>query len=62
MLTGTAKIGGTSTDISKGKMTGNQIAFSVGDNAYTGRVTGNVIDGVSKSASGETKWRATRIK
>jgi SAM-dependent methyltransferase len=62
MLSGTAKIGGTSTDISNAKMTGDQIAFSVGDNRYTGRVAGKVMEGVSKSASGETKWRATRVK
>jgi len=62
MLTGTAKTGGASTEISGGKMTGDQIAFSVGDTAYTGRVTGNVIEGTSKSAAGETKWRATRVK
>jgi len=62
MLTGTAKIGGASTDISNAKMTGDQIAFSVGDTTYTGRVAGKVMEGVSKSASGETKWRATRVK
>jgi len=62
MLSGAAKIGGTSTDISNAKMTGDQIAFSVGDTTYTGRVTGKVMEGVSKSPSGETKWRATRVK
>lgn len=62
MLSGSAKIGGTSTDISNAKMTGDQIAFSVGDTTYTGRVAGKVMEGVSKSASGEAKWRATRVK
>ena len=61
MLSGTAKIGGASTEITGGKMIGDQIAFSVGDIAYTGRVTGNIIEGIDKSATGETKWRATRV-
>jgi SAM-dependent methyltransferase len=61
MLSGTVKIGTTSTEITGGKMTGDQIAFLVGDTAYTGRVNGKIIEGISKSATGETKWRATRV-
>jgi SAM-dependent methyltransferase len=61
-LSGTAKIGDTSADISNAKMTGDQIAFSIGDTSYTGKVAGNVMEGASKSASGESKWRATRVK
>jgi hypothetical protein len=60
MLSGTAKIGNAAGQISGGKMTGDQIAFSVGDTSYTGRVNGNTMEGTSKSASGETKWSATR--
>jgi hypothetical protein len=59
-LSGTAKIGNASTAISGGKMTGDRIAFSAGDTSYTGRVNGNTIEGTSKSATGETKWSATR--
>ena len=62
MLSGTVKVGNVSTAINDGKMTGDQIAFSVGDTRYTGRVNGNTIEGISKSATGETKWRATRAK
>ncbi len=62
MLSGTAKIGTASAEITGGKMTGDQIAFVVGDTTYTGRVNGNIIEGMSKSATGETKWRATRVK
>ena len=29
---------------------------------YTGRVTGNTMEGTRKSGGAETKWRATRIK
>jgi hypothetical protein len=41
-------------------MTGDQIAFSVGDTSYTGRVNGKTIEGTSKSPAGEAKWSATR--
>jgi hypothetical protein len=60
MLSGTAKVGDVSTPIAGGKMTGDQISFSAGDTTYTGRVNGNSIEGTGKSASGETKWSATR--
>lgn len=62
MLSGTVKVGNVSAAITGGKMTGDQIAFSVGDTRYTGRVNGNTIEGISKSATGETTWRATRAK
>jgi len=60
-LTGTAKIGNNSGPITGAKMTGDQIAFSVGDTSYTGRVNGKTIEGTSKSPAGEAKWSATRV-
>jgi|RhiMetdeSRZDD1v2_1073273.scaffolds.fasta_scaffold121009_3 hypothetical protein len=60
MLSGTMKVGKASTAIKAGKITGRQMTFSVGNTVYTGLVNGNTIEGVSKSASGETQWRATR--
>ncbi len=61
MLSGSAKIGGASTAIGNGKMTGDRIAFTVGDTSYTGRVNGNTIKGTSKSPAGEMEWEATRV-
>jgi Methyltransferase domain len=60
-LSGTMKVGNSSAAIKDGKITGQQIALSVGDTTYTGLVRGNTIEGVSKSAAGETEWRATRV-
>ncbi len=60
MLSGTVRLGRVSAAINGGKMTGDQIAFYVGETRYTGRVNGNAIEGISKSATGETKWQATR--
>jgi hypothetical protein len=62
MLSGSMKTGKASGTIKDGKMTGDQIAFTVGDASYTGKVNGNAIVGTRKSASGETEWRATRVK
>jgi hypothetical protein len=59
VLTGTARLDNNARTIT-GKMTGPQIAFTVGDTSYTGRVNGNTMEGTSKSPSGETKWTATR--
>ncbi len=51
---------GGANEILGGRMTGDRIAFSVGDASYTGQVNGNTIEGISKSPAGETKWSATR--
>jgi hypothetical protein len=60
MLSGAMKVGSTSAVIKDGKITGPRFTFSVGNTTYTGQVQGNTIEGVSKSATGETTWRATR--
>lgn len=60
MLTGTIKNGNVSTIVLNGRMTGDQIAFTAGNTQYTGRVSGDVIEGVAKTGDAETKWRATR--
>ena len=57
MLTGTLKAGNNSTAIANGKLNGDQITFSAGGNDYSGRVSGNAIEGVAKSSSA---WKATR--
>ena len=57
MLTGTLKLGATSTAIANGKLNGDQITFSAGGIEYTGRVSGNSIEGLAKSSSA---WKATR--
>jgi methyltransferase family protein len=57
MLTGTLKSGSSSTAISNGKLNGDQITFSAGGNEYSGRVSGNAIEGVAKSSG---NWKATR--
>jgi Methyltransferase domain len=60
MLSGTMRVGNKSAAIKAGKMAGQQMTFSVGKTVYTGLVNGDTIEGVRKSGSVETKWRATR--
>ncbi len=57
MLTGTLKSGTTSAAIVNGKLTGDQISFSAGGVEYSGRVSGNAIEGAAK---GGGSWKATR--
>jgi hypothetical protein len=57
MLTGTLKSGNTGAAIVNGKLTGDQISFSAGAVEYSGRVSGNAIEG---SVKGGGSWKATR--
>jgi SAM-dependent methyltransferase len=43
----------------EGKMNGDQISFKAGKTEYTGRVTGNTMEGTTKDGA---KWSATRAK
>jgi hypothetical protein len=58
MLAGTLKTGGNSATVSNGKMNGEQISFSAGGVHYTGRVSGNTMEGSTKTGA---KWSATRV-
>ena len=57
MLTGTLKSGATSSAIANGKLNGDQISFSAGGVEYSGRVSGNTIEGLAKTGAA---WKATR--
>jgi precorrin-6B methylase 2 len=57
MITGTLKSGGSSVAISNGRLRGDQITFTAGNAEYTGRVSGNTMEGSLKSGG---NWTATR--
>ncbi len=59
VLTGTVKTGNVIAPL-KGKMVGDTITFTAGDTEYTGKVTGNAIEGVTKSKGAEGKWSAAK--
>jgi hypothetical protein len=50
MVSGTLKTGNNAEAI-KGKVTGDQIRFTAGGTEYQGRISGNTIEGKSKSGS-----------
>jgi len=56
-LNGTYRVGPSTMTITDGKVIGDTLSFVAGDTRYTGRVNGNVIEGISQTAS---PWRATR--
>jgi hypothetical protein len=48
------------TPITNGKMAGDQISFTAGNSQYSGRVSGNTIEGTVRTGATSTNWRATR--
>ena len=59
-IVGTAQQGNVAAAIMNGKLRGDQITFTAGGAEYSGRVTGNTIDGTIKSGGKTSEWRATR--
>ena len=62
MVTGTVQTGSGSAHIEDGRLRGEEITFSAGGNQYTGRVTGDTIQGRVKGSGGERAFTATRAK
>lgn len=60
MISGTLKSGGNSAQITNGRLSGDQISFSAGGAQYTGRVSGNAIEGTVKSGGTNSRWSASR--
>ena len=62
-LSGRLSSGNVVAPIADGKMNGDEISFTAGGTAYSGRVAGDAIGGTSKAASGSaTPWQATRSR
>ncbi len=59
IISGTLRSGNVSTPITNGRLSGDQISFNAGGAQYTGRVSGNAMEGTVKGGS-DSKWRATR--
>ena len=60
MLSGTLQTGASSVEITDGRLLGEEITFNAGGAMYSGRVTGDAIQGtLTGSRSGS--WRATRV-
>jgi hypothetical protein len=59
-ISGSLNAGGNAVAISDGKMRGDQISFTAGSAQYTGRVSGNTIEGTVSSSGSNSGWKATR--
>lgn len=60
-ITGTLVSGGTKRTIDMGRVTGTQVAFSVGGVEYVGRLSGDVLSGTFKGNVPGT-WSAKRVR
>ena len=61
-FSGTLKSGSKSISILDGRLVGDLIRFSVGEAIYSGRVSGNTMQGAFASSAGAAPWNATRTK
>ena len=57
MISGRLQVGNSNMNITGGKVIGDQITFTAGTMHYTGRISGNTIEGIAQTSTG---WRATR--
>jgi SAM-dependent methyltransferase len=60
MVSGTLKSGNVAAPIANGRLNGDQISFTARGAQYTGRVSGNTIEGTVKSGGTDTNWTASR--
>jgi hypothetical protein len=60
MLSGKLQSSNVVAPVAKGRMTGDRISFEAGGVRYSGRVTGDIMEGTSVSRGSEEKWRAVR--
>lgn len=58
---GTFEAGDASGLVTNGHVHGDQISFTVGGSQFSGRVNGNVIEGMLTANGTTSRWRATRI-
>jgi SAM-dependent methyltransferase len=62
MVGGTLRSGSGTTPIVNGKVRGDQITFEAGGAQYTGRVSGETIQGTFTSGGSTTNWQASRTR
>jgi SAM-dependent methyltransferase len=60
MISGTLASGSASTPITGGRLRGDQISFIAGGAKYTGRVSGDAIQGTVNAGGRISNWKAVR--
>ena len=61
MISGTLNSPPNNVTIMNGRLNGEKISFTAGNMEYTGRVSGNAMEGTFKSGGTTGKWNAVRI-
>jgi len=60
---GTLSVDGRELPITGGRLSGDRIVFTAGGMSFSGRVSGDAIDGAGDGAGGTTqRWRAERVR
>jgi hypothetical protein len=62
MISGTLSSGGDVTPIANGRLRGDQVGFTAGGVEYSGRVSGDRMEGAVKPGTATTAWSAVRIR
>ncbi len=63
MVTGGLTVGSQNSAVEQGRLRGDQISFVIGGNRYSGKVTGDAMEGEVARADGRAeRWKATRAK
>jgi hypothetical protein len=62
MVQGSFNSGGKLSNVQLGRLRGDQFSFTAGDARYTGRVSGNRIEGTVTAGGKTSPWTATRVK
>lgn len=58
---GELQLGDRTIPVANGKLSGDQISFTIGTNHYSGRVNGAAMQGTVRSAGKTSNWDATQI-
>jgi SAM-dependent methyltransferase len=61
MVSGDLNAGMGRISISDGRLSGDQLIFNIGDVHYTGRVTGDAMEGIVTTVNTNSKWSASRL-
>jgi hypothetical protein len=62
MFSGTLHSGSNTVPVMNGKLSGDLINFNIDSVKYTGRLSGNTMEGIYESRGNATKWKATKVE
>jgi hypothetical protein len=61
MLEGQARAGNNASPVREGRLRGEEVSFNIGGRTFTGKVSGDRMEGTSRGGS-EARWTGTRMK